>query len=110
MHTIVDDKRTLAVILVMDNTATCIRNESPSLCGGMVFDKTVGHIPKKIRMKHLVITDILAGILELKTLEAQPPSYFRCEPLSCLYCQGRFHPVEQVPFTMRFSYKSGSAT
>ena len=109
-HTIVDDKRTLAVILVMDNTATSIRKESPSLCGGMVFGKTVGHIPKKIRMNHLVITDILAGILELKTLETKPSTNLWREPLSCLYCQGRFRPVEQVSFTMRFSYKSGSAT
>ena len=109
-HTIVDDKRTLAVILVMDNTATSIRNESPSLCSGMVFGKTVGHIPKKIRMNHLVITDILAGILELKTLETKPSTNLWREPFSCLYCHGRFHPVEQVPCTMRLSYKGRYAT
>ncbi len=67
-------------------------------------------IPKKIRMNHLVITDILAGILELKTLETKPTTNLWREPFSCLYCQGRFHPVEQVPCTMRLSYKGRYAT
>ena len=109
-QSIVDDKRTLAVILVMDNTATNIRNESPSLCGGMTCDKAAVHIPKKICMNHLVITDILAGILELKTLETKPTTNIWREPFSCLYCQGRFHPVEQVPRTMWLPYKGRYAT
>lgn len=67
--------------------------------------QTAAHIPKKISMHHLIVTDTHAGILELKALKTQPPSYFWCEPLSCLYCQGRFHSVEQVPCTKWLSNK-----
>ena len=67
-------------------------------------------IPKKICMNHLVITDILAGILELKTLEAQSTTNLWRKPFSCLYCQGKFHSVGQVPRTMWLSYKGRYAT